>query len=164
LAEEDTTLAEGGKEEPVPYDYKVEAGKEPEDKDKDKDRVNKIIEERAEQLQEEYLKKMADLREKVQWSNIEKAVIQDNYTLNGIDFKYRGVSWDQIDEQDALRKAFFAMDRAKDKEMYKQNIIARCKIVIEDFKDEDFNKVDFYALENLLRAWETKSSQGFRSI
>jgi len=131
---------------------------------KDKDRVNKIIEERSAALQEEYLKKMADLREKVQWGNIEKAVVQDTYTMNGITFKYRGVPWDKIDEQDALRKAFFEMDRTKDREMYKQNIIARCKIVIEDFKDEDFNKVDFYALENLLRAWETKSSQGFRSI
>ena len=134
------------------------------EEDKDKAKINKIIDERSEALQEEYLKKMADLREKVQWGNIEKAVIQNEYTINGITFKYKGVAWDQIDEQDQLRKAFFEMDRIKDRELYKQNIIARCKIVIEDFKDEDFNKVDFYALENLLRAWETKSSQGFRSI
>ena len=130
----------------------------------EKNKLTKIIDERAQELQEEYLKKMADLREKVQWGNIESAVIKDSYDLNGITFKYRGVPWDQIDEQDSLRKAFFEMDRNKDKELYKQNIIARCKIVIENFKDEDFYKVDFYALENLLRAWETKSSQGFRSI
>lgn len=115
-------------------------------------------------VRNEFTEKLVNTSNNTAYNNLAKLISLNEYTdETGTTFRARMLTHKEIGKLKKLQKEEDAINQDEDWDKYIINLKEQAKLLIKEYTEEDFDKADFYILENLIVAWRMKP-RGFRSL
>ena len=115
-------------------------------------------------VRNEFTIKLVETSNTTAYNNLAKLISLSEYTdETGTTFRSRILTHKEIGQLKKLQKEEDLINQDNDWDKYITNLKQQAKILIKDYTEEDFDKADFYVLENLIVAWRMKP-RGFRPL